>query len=110
MSTKRRKNLLDADDHLTKELGVLTLGEAIRSLRMCEEVSQTAFAEKLGVSRQYLCDLENGRKPVSVSKAADFAKKLRQPRELFITLAIQDELERYSLPYKVSLEGKKKSA
>lgn len=102
------KNTVDAEKHFKAKLGRLTLGEALKALRLSDEISQTEFAEKLGVSRQYLCDLEAGRKPVSVAKAAEFAKALKQSKEVFITLAIQDELERYKLPYIVSLAEKKR--
>ena len=106
MST--RKSGIDAEQYFKLTLGRLTLGEAIKALRLSDEISQTDFAEKMGVSRQYLCDLEAGRKAVSVAKAVEFAKKLKQPKELFVTLAIQDELERYHLPFVVSLAEKKR--
>ena len=111
MSTKKKANSVDAKTYLTKKFGSLTLGRAIRALRMSEETSQTDFAEILGVSRQYLCDLEADRKAVSVAKAAEFAKLLNQPAMLFIELAIQDELSRYELPFQVTVsEGRKKRA
>ena len=38
--------------------GPLTFGMAVEALRIRDELSQSAFAKKLGVSRQYLCDVE----------------------------------------------------
>ncbi len=72
----------------------LTLGNLIWSIRMCDEMNQVDFAEKLGVSRQYLCDLEHNRKSVSPKKAKQFAKKLGYSEKQFVALAIQAIFER----------------
>ena len=55
-----------------------------------------------------VCSAHPGTLPVLNAKAVEFAKKLKQPKELFVTLAIQDELERYHLPFVVSLAEKKR--
>ena len=83
---------INAKQYLEKVAGKLTLGSAIRSIRLCEEKSQTAFAKKLKVSTQYLCDLEHNRKIVSAKKAKQFADILGYSPEQFIALAIQDSL------------------
>jgi transcriptional regulator with XRE-family HTH domain len=74
-------------------VGRLTLGKAIRSIRLSEEESQTKFAIRLNISVQYLCDLEHNRKVVSARKAKLFADILGYPPEQFIALAFQDSLE-----------------
>jgi len=86
MSTNARK-------YLEKVYGKLTLGRAIRAIRLCDEISQTAFAKKLKVSTQYLCDLEHDRKIVSAKKAKKFAEILGHSPEQFVALAIQDSLD-----------------
>ncbi len=43
---------------------------------LSEEMSQVEFAKQLGISRSHLCDIEKGRKSVSVARAARFAKIL----------------------------------
>ena len=86
MTTNARK-------YLEKLVGRLTLGSSIRSIRQGEGVSQIDFAKILGVSKQYLCDLEHDRKIVSAKKAKHFAAILGYPEEQFIALAIQDSLE-----------------
>lgn len=83
----------------------LTLGNLIWSIRMCDEMNQVDFAKKLGVSRQYLCDLEHGRKSVSPKKAKKFAKKLGHSEKQFIALAVQDALERDGIHLKVILKA-----
>lgn len=82
----------------------LTLGSAIWSIRKSDEVSQVAFAKKLGVSKQYLCDLEHDRKSISPKQAAKFAKALGHLEITFIQLCIQDQLNHDNLLFKVGLE------
>lgn len=84
---------INARAHLESLVGRLTLGKTIRSIRQGEEESQIQFAQRLGVSKQYLCDLEHGRKLVSAKKAKHFAEILGYSPEQFIALAIQDSLE-----------------
>ena len=84
---------INARKYLEKECGRLTLGRTVRSIRLSEGESQIDFAIKLGVSTQYLCDLEHGRKKVSAKKAKFFADILGYSPEQFIALAIQDSLE-----------------
>ena len=50
--------------------GPPTLGRALEAVRKCEELSQTACAETLGISKSHLCDVEKGRKTVSPERAA----------------------------------------
>lgn len=83
---------IKAKEYLENICGKLTLGSAIRSIRLGEEESQIAFAKKLKISTQYLCDLEHNRKMVSAKKAMQFAKILGYSPEQFIALAIQDSL------------------
>ena len=83
---------INAREYLEKDRGRLTLGRTLRSIRLSEGESQTNFAVKLGVSTQYLCDLEHNRKTVSAKKAQYFAEVLGYSQEQFIVLAIQDSL------------------
>lgn len=82
----------------------VTLGGMLESIRLGEEDSQTAFAKKLGISPSHLCDIEKGRKSVSATRAASFARVLGYSESQFIRFAIQDELNRSGLKFKVSVE------
>src|SRR5579863_9885645 len=96
---------INAKRYLEKVRGKLTLGSAIRSIRLCEEQSQTAFAKKLKISTQYLCDLEHNRKIVSPKKAKKFAEILRHSPEQFVALAIQDSLNRECINMTVEVKA-----
>ena len=83
----------------------LTFANMLRAIRECDELSQTEFSKKLSISRQNLCDLEKGRKGVSPARAAKFAKILGYPTEIFVMLAVQEELDREGLKMKVSIDA-----
>lgn len=81
----------------------LTLGNLIWSIRMGEEMNQVQFAEKLQISKQYLCDIERGRKFLSQKKAKEFADKLGYSAEQFLKLSLQDTLEQNGFHFTVEL-------
>lgn len=92
MSTK--KSTVSASAFLNELLGPLTIAAVIRATREGEEISQKDFAAKLEISKQHLCDIEAGRKPVSPGRAYGWAKKLGYVPETWVQLAIQDQLDR----------------
>ena len=95
---------IKAREYLEKERGRLTLGRTLRSIRLGEGESQTNFADKLGVSTQYLGDLEHDRKNVSPKKAKHFAATLGYSEVQFIMLAIQDSLQHDGIHMMVELK------
>jgi len=44
----------------------LAFSNFIQAIRLGEEMTQVEFAKLLGISRQYLCDIEHSRRSVSV--------------------------------------------
>ena len=105
MITKRSKGL-SADELEQKILGgPLTFGEAVESLRVRAETSQVAFALKLGISRQYLCDVEKGRRLVSPGQAARFARAFGHPAPVLVQLALQDSVRASGLKLRVAVEA-----
>src|SRR5262245_35570524 len=68
--------------------GPLTLGQAIESVRKCEELSQEECARRLGISKSHLCDVEKGRKTVSLERAAKWAHILGHPQSVLVRLAL----------------------
>lgn len=79
--------------------GRLTLGKAIRAIRLSQDKKQGDFAKQLQVTQSYLSDLENDRKEVSSQKALGFARILKQ----FVRLALQDALHRQGIHYDIEL-------
>ena len=75
----------------------LTLGRLLWAIRTGDEITQIDFADKLGISKQRLCDIEHNRRNISPGLAAAYAKKLGYSQEQFIRLALQDMLDRENL-------------
>jgi transcriptional regulator with XRE-family HTH domain len=112
MTTKRSKGSLVSKRELKETAaleailgGPLTLGMALESLRRGDEMSQAEFARKLGLTSQKLCDIEKGRRHVSPERAAQFARKLGHPIEVFVRLALQDQVNDGGLKLKVIVQA-----
>lgn len=83
----------------------LTLGNLLWSIRQGEEIMQGEFALQLGISKQYLCDIERGRRFVSPKVAADYAKRLGYSPEQFIRLCLQDLVNRDGVHFHVEVKA-----
>ncbi|CEG55942.1 helix-turn-helix domain-containing protein [Legionella fallonii] len=66
MSTKRNDtlNALEATKDIWNEM---TFGGLVRSLRMSDEITQIELANRVGVSKQFLSDVEHNRKDVGIA-------------------------------------------
>lgn len=104
MSTKKNvnQNLINKLEAIAGEN--LTLGSLIKCIRLGEEMTQDSFALCLGISKQYLCDIEKGRRFISPKLAAKYADILGYSREQFIRLCLQDLLARDGFHMTVSIE------
>ena len=105
MTTKRSKGSSGGDLERKILRGPLTFGEAVESLRVRDELSQVAFAKTLGISRQYLCDVEKGRRLVSPAQAARFARAFGHPAHVLVQLALQDAVRESGLKLRVAVEA-----
>ena len=89
----------------TKDIGkMMTFGGLIRSLRMSDEISQLELAKRVGVSKQFLSDVEHNRKDVGISFAKKISEALGYSIEPLIELLIRDQLRRQHLNYTVELK------
>jgi len=85
--------------------GPLTLGGFLEAIRLGEEQSLAAFSKRLGISRTNLCDIEKGRRSVSLDRAAAWAKALGYADWQFVALALQDEVRAAGLKLKVTVRA-----
>ncbi len=100
----RTRTKSDSIKYLEQAAGrPLTLGGLLESIRLGEEMSQAAFARKLGVSPSHLCDIEKGRKVVSPERAARFARILGRSPEQFVRLSLQELVDEAGLKMKVNV-------
>ena len=96
-------------EDLEKEFGRLTFGGLLRAHRLSEEESQVSMAKQLGLSKQNLNDMENGRRLPSLRKAVSIARKIGQLERLLVQLVLQDQIDRENLKYKVSIDANPKN-
>lgn len=101
MATKKKS---EAKKFLEEMAGELTLPSLLIAIRQGEEMSQIEFAKLLGVSRQYLCDIEHNRRTISPKAAAEFAKKLGYSPQQFVRLCLQDLVNRDGLKLKIDVQ------
>ena len=83
--------------------GPLTLGRLLNAIRVGDEISQTAFAKTLGVSKAHLCDIEKDRRIVGPARAYRWAKKLGYSTEQFVELAVAGALKKDGLKFYVKV-------
>lgn len=86
------KNKITAKNAIRKITGPISFGDMMLAFRMGKEFSQVKMAEKLGISKQELCNIEKGRKLVSVDRAKHFAIALKMSPKVFAKYALQDQL------------------
>jgi transcriptional regulator with XRE-family HTH domain len=81
----------------------MTFGGLIRSLRLSDEITQVELAKKIGVSKQFLSDVEHNRKDVGISFAKKISDALGYSIEPLLELLIRDQLRSQHLNYVVEL-------
>lgn len=107
MTTRSAKRNNSAASAFLEKLnrGPLTLGQALAAIRQVDELSLAAFAERLGVSRTHLSDIEHGRRSVSLLRASEFAAALGYSQAQFVRLALQDQVRDAGLKLKVDVHA-----
>ncbi|HEY4158841.1 MAG TPA: helix-turn-helix transcriptional regulator [Polyangiaceae bacterium] len=85
--------------------GPLTLGGALSAIRESDGESLALFAERLGISRSHLSDIEHGRRSVSLQKASEFALALGHHQAQFVRLALQDQVRGAGLKLRVDVRA-----
>ena len=106
MTTRSKRRTNDTQAFLENAMGgPLTLGGALSAIREADNESLAVFAERLGVSRSHLSDIEHGRRAVSPERAARFAKALGHSQAQFVRLALQDQVRSAGLKMRVDVHA-----
>lgn len=102
MSIKKKKYGLKA---IEDTYGKLTIADFLRSWRLSEELNQREFAEKLKMSPANLCDIECGRKGISIEKALEISTKIGYPPAALIKIVLQDQLASAGVELEIILKN-----
>jgi transcriptional regulator with XRE-family HTH domain len=105
MTKKKRSKAYNTLADLEKEFGPRSVGRVLKSFREADDTSQAEFARTLGISRANLCDIEKGRKQVSLERAAKFARILGLPDALLVQYAIDEQLRAANLKLRVTIQA-----
>lgn len=62
----------------------MTIGENIKQLRISREWSQQTLADEIGLSRNYISELESNKRNLSITTLKNLAEKLGVPIGLLI--------------------------
>lgn len=103
MITEQTKESLDFIESITGSK--LTFANNLLAIRHGEEMSQVEFAKLLGITRQYLCDIEHGRRFISPKTAAEYAEILGYSKNQFVRLCLQDMLDRDGLRMIIDIQN-----
>lgn len=88
----------------TKDIwNTMTFGGLVRSLRLSDEITQVELARKMGISKQFLSDVEHNRKDIGISFAKKISDVLGYSIEPLLELLIRDQLRSQHLNYIVEL-------
>lgn len=85
--------------------GSLTFGKMIESIRKSDEISQVELAAKMNMSKAHLCDIEKGRRSITLARAIQFAKALGYSQTQFISKAIEEQAREVGLKIKITIEA-----
>lgn len=83
--------------------GRLTFGSMIESLRKSDEITQVDLAKRMKISKAHLCDIEKGRRSVTITRAIQFAKVLGYSEKVFVAIALEDQIAEAGLKVRVKL-------
>lgn len=77
------------------------IAKQLVTLRECQNLRASEFAIKVGITRQFLCDVEAGRRSISLKRAVEWFMVLGMDGQEASKLYLQWELEDAHLPYRV---------
>ena len=99
MTTKKK-----ASELLEAEYGPLHFSGLLKAHRLGEEMTQEEMAQKLKITKQKVCDYEKGRRIPSVETVVAWAKKLRQPHEIWVQAYLQQQIDDADLKLKIAVQ------
>jgi len=102
--TTKANHAIDALQATKATWDKMTFGGLIRALRMSDEITQVQLAKKIGVSKQFLSDVEHNRKDVGMAFAKKVAAALGYSIEPLLELLIKQQLKRQRLHYTVEIK------
>lgn len=98
-------NIKEANKVFEKTIGPFSFATFMLGIRTTLDLSQTAMAKKLGISKAALCEIEKGRTLVSAQAAARYAKKAGFSMTAALEACFQDQLKKANIKKRVRIEN-----
>lgn len=89
--------MIKATKVLKKKFGDLRFGKLIWSHRKSAEMTQDQLADILGVTKQYISQLENGVRFASIKQAIKLAEVFEMSPDIFVMRVIKDQIKQASI-------------
>lgn len=83
----------------------ITFGSLLKTHRLAEDMTLAQMSKVLKISVSHLSDIENERKFVSLERAKDFAKRLKDSEKYFVLVILRDQLRRANCDYEIELKA-----
>lgn len=96
---------IDALEFVRNRLKKRSLAEILKNIREADEVTQEELGARINVSKQYISDLENGRRNPSIAMAKKLAIALGYPDFFFVEPVFNDELKRAGINAHIDLKA-----
>lgn len=80
--------------------------EALRLVRVFHDMNQSALAERLGISKSYLSEIENGKKPPTLELLQKYADTFNMPLSSLLFFAENVDSHTRSDKVRAAIAGK----
>ena len=88
---------------LLKKIESVNFGGFLRAARTSMGVTQEEMAQKIGVSKSMICDIEKGRQLTSPKMALKIARAAKLSEEQALSLCFQDQLKKLKVDMRIKL-------
>lgn len=80
--------------------------EALRLVRVFHDLNQAALAERLGISKSYLSEIESGKKPPTLDLLQKYADAFNMPLSSLLFFAENANTSSHSEKVRTAIAGK----
>lgn len=84
----------------------LSFGEFMRHIRTADKVTQTQLALKLGVTKQFVSAVENGKESVGLDFAKRVSEALGYSLAPFAKILLSEQLRKYDTNLEIEIKRK----
>ncbi len=91
---------MEAKKFLEKMIGPMTVGKLIRAYRTQNDLSAQELADKLGVTKGFISNVETGKKDISLGKALELAEDLGESKDLYAGVWFESQARSAGLDFK----------